>query len=475
MSSGFFYSGAPFLPATLAGGGGPAFTPQLVENVSSAYYSRSVTLSGSGNSSGLGSLAMILDVTASADSTDRYLLSFSANNIRLIRNSSNGLTIQLRNPTNGNLLQWVSSGLDLSNAGPKIHLAVNWDTQQASGSKQLNVFVSGASQAGTLTDGIIAFNVDWTFAANTIMVRSDVTSQANAMFGEFMIWYGVKIDWSQASNIQKVWSNGNPVDPGADGSRVTGSTPTCYYSCRPSDLASAILTDRSGRGNHLTQPGVGWLAREKNVLIGFGDSLMAGTAATGLFGWFSQLGGLTAEGKRYLDFGVGGTTSSQIRDNFLANYAPLAALYPNESEWWFNGGRNNIAVAPATVVGNFQSMITALQSLLPARNYFIQSVPNGTSEGNPSTAYTQITGINSALAAAFPGRVFDVRAYLIANGLSDAGINSGNAANWTQDMIDVAADTVPIDLRADPIHWTDAGHKSAAKGTQAFRVAFGLT
>jgi len=131
----------------------------------------------------------------------------------------------------------------------------------------------------------------------------------------------------------------------------------------------------------------------------------------------------------------------------LADYSPLLI--------W--SGRNNPSPA-STVLADIKAMIDRNKS----GKFLVLSVLNGAGEGNPSTAYTNITSLNSQLAALYGNRFVDVRRYLIDHGLQDAGITP-----ITQDNTDVAADTVPVSLRTDGIHLITAGYTIVAQQVYA--------
>jgi hypothetical protein len=69
-------------------------------------------------------------------------------------------------------------------------------------------------------------------------------------------------------------------------------------------------------------------------------------------------------------------------------------------------------------------------------------VENGEGEGTGTGAYTNITTINSYLAATYLGHYLDVREYLVQSGLSAAGITPS-----AQDLTDISNDVPPSDLR----------------------------
>jgi lysophospholipase L1-like esterase len=153
--------------------------------------------------------------------------------------------------------------------------------------------------------------------------------------------------------------------------------------------------------------------------------------------------------------GVGGQISTQIASRMIADTA--------KSSWtaviW--AGRNNYT-DPSTVEADIASMVASLGS---NSHYLILSVMNGSSvtEDAGGAGYAQITGINNYLAATYPGHYFDIREWIIQNGLSQAGI-----ATSSQDQTDYGNDVPPIDLRFDGIHLNAAGYQLVAQQVANF-------
>lgn len=116
-------------------------------------------------------------------------------------------------------------------------------------------------------------------------------------------------------------------------------------------------------------------------------------------------------------------------------------------------GRNNYS-SPTTVKADIATMVAALTT----DRYIILSVLNGSTEPSGNANYTTITTLNNDLAALYGSHYIDVRAYLIANGLTDAGISP-----TAQDTIDIGNDVIPTSLRTDTQHLTTAGYGSLAK------------
>lgn len=110
------------------------------------------------------------------------------------------------------------------------------------------------------------------------------------------------------------------------------------------------------------------------------------------------------------------------------------------SIFWY--GQNNYW-QPAVVKADLAASV----AFLTHGRFVILSVINGANEGTGTLEHTRITQLNRDLAALYPNNYIDVRAYLV----------SQYDPTLTQDVIDHAADTVPLSLRADAVHLTPAG------------------
>lgn len=160
-------------------------------------------------------------------------------------------------------------------------------------------------------------------------------------------------------------------------------------------------------------------------------------------GWAYTLGNLSL--RNTINLGVIGETSTQIKNRFLAdtNKAQYSTII------WV--GTNNFA-ALSTV----QADIAAMVAKLGHTRYIVVGVMVGTAQQNPSTAYTQITALNSALASTYGVRFFDLNAYLMTQG---NGSGPDNAA--------IAAGGTPPSLLADPIHLNALGDVKMATKVNA--------
>lgn len=99
------------------------------------------------------------------------------------------------------------------------------------------------------------------------------------------------------------------------------------------------------------------------------------------------------------------------------------------------------------------------------KRFLVMSILTSGADVSGSAGYISILARNAQLATAYPDNYLDMRGYLIASGLSDAGITP-----TTQDNTDIAADTVPTSLRDDTIHPNAIGHWVIARRIAKFIV-----
>jgi lysophospholipase L1-like esterase len=120
-------------------------------------------------------------------------------------------------------------------------------------------------------------------------------------------------------------------------------------------------------------------------------------------------------------------------------------------------GRNDSRSTRTQHIATRDYILGMVNYLSPlTKRLLVVSVCNGTSEGSPSSAYTNIAAVNAELQRTFGDRYVDLRRYLIDFGLADAGLTP-----IAQDTTDVAADTIPISLRSDTVHLNASGYTVA--------------
>lgn len=178
-----------------------------------------------------------------------------------------------------------------------------------------------------------------------------------------------------------------------------------------------------------------------NPLVGRGDSLTNGTGATS-----SDTKWMTLLARSYWNTrdatwnsGVGGETSTQIKDRFLNS----TGGYRNATTLIW-AGRNNYTDG-ATV----QADIAAMVGYLTTDRFLVLSVMNGdyASEYKDGSGWVQITTLNANLRATYGSRFLDIRTPMVA----------AYNPSLPQDVIDFGRDIPPTSLRYDQVHHNDAG------------------
>lgn len=116
-------------------------------------------------------------------------------------------------------------------------------------------------------------------------------------------------------------------------------------------------------------------------------------------------------------------------------------------------GRNN--VNPTINVRDVKAMI---RNLTPARpRYLVLSVTNNSLESSGTSGYNGVIAVNAAYAQEFGENYLDVRSYLIAHGLADAGI-----APTADDTTAISQDRIPPSLMLDGTHLNTPGRQVVA-------------
>lgn len=177
----------------------------------------------------------------------------------------------------------------------------------------------------------------------------------------------------------------------------------------------------------------------------YGDSFVEGYGNAPLpqqLAFFSGYG--------YFNGGIGGQTSSQVKDRLLAD----AARRGWATVIWC--GRNNYGDA-AAVKADIAAMVAALGH---DRYLILGILPKSDvpSEQVGGVGHNAILALNADLAAAYGPRFFDVLSWLRGGALADVGITP-----TAQDLIDITAGQVPGSLRYDSLHLNSAGYRTVAR------------
>lgn len=182
----------------------------------------------------------------------------------------------------------------------------------------------------------------------------------------------------------------------------------------------------------------------------WGDSLTAGTG--GQTPWPTQFTTLTAFA--VYNGGVGGETSTQIKTRFDADTARRL----NNVVFWVGRNDRSSGISPTTTKANIAAMVASLGHT----RYLVLGILTADTETTGTASHTEITALNTDLAAIYGAQFFDIRGYLISSGLAAAGITP-----TAGDNTDIAGNTVPRSLRVDGIHLTTAAYALVAAQVNA--------
>lgn len=174
-------------------------------------------------------------------------------------------------------------------------------------------------------------------------------------------------------------------------------------------------------------------------IAAWGDSFTEGSGGLGNT-YPLYLNGLS--GKYVYNGGVGGETSTEIKDRFLAD--TLKQRWP-VIIW---AGRNNFADT-----AQISSDITAMINSLGHDRYLVLSVMTNQTQIAGTADHTLITTYNNTLAAKYGDNYIDVRSYIV---------SQYNPA-LSQDVIDHDNDVTPTSLCADGLHLNAAGYQKVAQ------------
>lgn len=122
-------------------------------------------------------------------------------------------------------------------------------------------------------------------------------------------------------------------------------------------------------------------------------------------------------------------------------------------------GRNNIS--DTSQVLESTAKMVAYQT---AGSFVVVSITNRMTEPSGSAGYNSIIATNTALASAYPENYFDLRKWLINNGLAAVGLTP-----TTEDTLAISEDRIPPALlAADGLHFNPNGYRATAIGVRSF-------
>lgn len=185
-------------------------------------------------------------------------------------------------------------------------------------------------------------------------------------------------------------------------------------------------------------------AQEPVEIVAWGDSLTQGTGGNGDSWpvWFTRL----SDGITVINKGVGGQTSTQIRERMLADrdsHGKFTVIW---------AGRNNAFDQKGTVQADIAAMVAAVGG----SNFLVVGIPNGAKEpkdGPDRWKLTLIDTLNARLKETYGERFVDIRPILVA----------AYDPSQPQDEKDHSHDVVPSSLRSDSLHLNSAGYKIVAR------------
>lgn len=169
--------------------------------------------------------------------------------------TSNVIRIQLRDATAALVLLYDSTTTFTAGATWH-HVVASWDTNFSAGNKLIKVMVDGVQDTGSVTDGSIAFSIDYATAITEYAIASNGASLGTQLFSGCLSEFyftNTYLDVSQAGNLAKFYSGGKPVNLGANGSTPTGVQPIVFLHVASSGAASDFGTNLgSGGGMTIT-------------------------------------------------------------------------------------------------------------------------------------------------------------------------------------------------------------------------------
>lgn len=431
------------------------FTPQAVVLEGDTYSTRGAALTGA-VAGPVGSVSFWVNFTAGSGVIGDIIRTTNSR-VEVRREVNNTISVAVSSAAGSFKFSTVST---MTDSDGWQHFCATWNTNFSAGNKTAQLLKNGTSDYQVIIDASAAFSPNYADANWAIGATTAGANRMTGLLKEVMFWPEA-IDWSSSANLAKVYRNGSPVDPGASGSLVTGTAPLLYLSARQGEQASAFLTNR-GTGGNFSQTG-GAFVLEKRPIIAYGNSLVYGTGASSIpttTFHFKACRGLSPPWRR-LNYGVGGETSTQIKDRFVAAIAQHVADYP-DAIYILEGGYNNNS-SPSTVIADHTTMVNALLAVQPSAKYVGMGVPNGGAADQRfgGAAYSNFTSIESGLSSLYGERFVSPWRYFVNRSVSTTTsqffIDSGLTPS-AQDLTDLGDDFVPDSARNGTIHWDDDGH-----------------
>ena len=175
------------------------------------------------------------------DGTEVNFISNDSEYFRVYKDTSNAAKGEGKTSGAITTLDTRSSAITVADGWTSV--MISWDL----GASVSHVYVNNSSDKNELVNNNNL--IDYLRSGNiAIGANPSGNKKFNGDLAEFIFYYSY-IDLSVAAIRSKIYSGGKPVNPGSDGSSITGSQPEIYLSVRPGDSASAFATNRGSWGN----------------------------------------------------------------------------------------------------------------------------------------------------------------------------------------------------------------------------------
>lgn len=162
------------------------------------------------------------------DGTAMRIFRSTSGTVNISRNSSNKISLSVTNAAGTSTLSCVSSTSFTTSATWR-HIAASWNTNAASSSKTLNLYVDGTDEKTSTSDTAAAFTVDYTTAEWAVGSATDATEKWNGALAELWFLTSSTVDFTtSAQRLKFRTAAGKAVSLGADGSTPTGSRALVY-------------------------------------------------------------------------------------------------------------------------------------------------------------------------------------------------------------------------------------------------------
>jgi lysophospholipase L1-like esterase len=235
---------------------------------------------------------------------------------------------------------------------------------------------------------------------------------------------------------------------------LTGQTVGTSYDLPNVNWYQCVVVNRPISATETTRLTNYLLARRdaeiNRTIAVWGDSWAAGSGSSlDATRWVNQIQSMFSPRRDVYEGGVGGDSTAMELARVQADTKFRNANFVFVDKINYSSGET---------VAQWEANVAQILQHPTSGRRLVLSSPSGTGEGIGSAYYAAMQQVNAWLASNYAADYFDMRSYLIASGLSAAGITP-----TSDDLADIAADTIPRSLLADGIHLTDAGQKVMAQ------------